>query len=159
MQGGIIPNKDIGRTTGTTTSKDTDLFVCNSKTTNSPGCADASTKRPPFEKIHDALQNTSESGQTVIVYPGVYVLEEGPLTFKNHKIIFRGKNSTCARTTIIDCYGHRCFEPKNKCEAKSVNELELINGKKGSPTPEWNGPYWGSWPFAKKIAYVTLRNG
>ena len=157
--GGIVDMKDIGRTTGSTTSKDMDLFVCHSENDDKDNECHVAAGKKTFEtKIHIALKNMTETGQRVFVYPGRYDLKEGPLNFVQHKVVVCGLRQY-ATTTILDCQGHRCFEPRNKCELLDSSELERRNSKPGVPTETWNGPYWGSWPFAAKISYLTLTNG
>ena len=99
--GGIISTKLIGRTSGETTSKDTQLYVCHKSYPPDHPCRSASGRRPSYEEIKEALENTTETGQIVTVYPGVYNLTSGPLSFHHHRITFQGLHITQSKNVIL----------------------------------------------------------
>ena len=151
--GGI--HKMIGRTTGTTKSVNTNLLVGHPDTQK----LSTSQQRRSFPSISAALGNTTVDDQVITVFEGIYSLQDkGPMTFRNHRITIHGHEGK-EKTTIVDCHGHRCFEPRYKC-LKSNEEITKLNGGlQPSDKPPWDTPWWGSWPFASRIAYLTLTNG
>jgi predicted outer membrane repeat protein len=156
--GGIVAMQDIGRKLGRTTLKNTDMFVCHP---SDLVCQKGASKSGSFSTLGAALRNTTEPGQKITVHEGIFSLLRGPLTFQTHQIILQGQQGKTT-TTIVDCMGHRCFESRNKCQ--KGNDLhnkwiEFNNGRSGKPTDDWDGGFFGSWPFAKTIAYITLKNG
>ena len=129
-----------------TASLSTVVYICPATSDGSSPCEkDGPRLRQEGMIVEETLQkglaNTTRRGQKVMIFPGTYPLEDGPLWFRSHAVQLLGVELDPTKQ-IIDCNGRRCFEDVHSCVEES----------KGVRLPNHH-------MFASQIGFVTLRNG